>query len=143
MTPLWVSRYVHGVQPSRAIPIECGQRSIATNTARMTQVDARPAYNHRRLRCADAPTSLVCVSPDPGSVVRDPESELNANIQSHSQTMIGAVTIVCLLPIPSAHEAIAAVVHTRRALGFATCSAARIEQYRVRRKKSPINTSVR
>src|SRR4029453_9417090 len=112
MTPLCVSRYVHGVHPSRANPIECGHRSSATSTATTIHVDARPAYNHRRLRCADNATS-------PGSGIRGPGSGLNANIQSHSQTMMGAVTIVCLQPIPSAQETIAAVVHNRCALAVA------------------------
>src|SRR6476646_6994211 len=115
MTPVCVKRYVHGVHPSRANPIECGQRSIATSTATMIQVAATPIYNGSRRRAAgdSSPSSSA------------------ANIHPHNHTMMGAVTIVCLLHIPSAQDTIAAVVHNCRLLGLAAGSSARTEQYSV------------
>src|SRR5678816_486554 len=103
MTVVCVSRYVHGVQSSRANPMDVGHRSYATRTPSSIHVAARPTYRGARLG--------------------RPPVAAGRNSQSQIHTTIGAVTIVCLLPMPAAQATMAPMIHP-----LAPDSDARIEQ---------------
>src|SRR5439155_25825747 len=91
-----------------------------TSAAKISQVAARPAYSPQRRREAS-------------------RNDVGRNTRSYNGTTRGAETMTSLLPIPRAHETTAAAYHAAGRVAVA----ARMEQYSVSRKKSPINVSQR
>jgi hypothetical protein len=85
--------------------MDVGHRSYATSAPSRIHVAARPAYSGVR----------------PG---RSSAAAFGRNNQSQTQTTIGAVTIVCLLPMPAAQATMAPAIHQFPAPGWD----ARIEQ---------------
>src|SRR5205823_5584917 len=72
-------------------PTECARGPAAVSAATMIQVAARPTYSGHR----DGGRASTLEAP---------------NVQSHSSTISGAVTIASLVAIPSAHATMAPAI---------------------------------